>query len=61
MFAETLIECAVARSAVARSAVIEMPGAAVTQGLYDKSALNNNITISKGAVGHNLSGLKIKF
>ena len=52
----TLIECA-----VARSAVIEMPGAAVTQGLYDKSALNNNITISKGAVGHNLSGLKIKF
>ena len=51
----SLIECA-----VARSAVIEMPGAAVTQGLYDKSALNN-ITISKGAVGHNLSGLKIKF
>ena len=46
---------------MARSAVIEMPGAAVTQGLYDKSALNNNITISKGAVGHNLSGLKIKF
>ena len=35
----TLIECA-----VARSAVIEMPGAAVTQGLYDKSALNNNIS-----------------
>ena len=55
MFAEN-IECA-----VVRSAVIVLPGAAVTLGLFDKSALNNTITISQGAVRHNLSVLKIKF
>ena len=38
--------------AVARSAVIVLPEAAVTHGLSDKSVLNN-ITISQGAVQHN--------
>ena len=50
MFAENIDECA-----VARSAVIELPGAAVNHGLPD------TITISQGAVRHNLSVLKIKF
>ena len=55
MFAEN-IECV-----VVRSAVIGLPGAAVTLGLSDKSAPNNTITISQGAVRHNLSVFKIKF
>ena len=38
--------------AVARSAVIVLPEAAVTHGLSNKSVLNN-ITISQGAVQHN--------